>query len=289
MKKAAVRPVGLGVVSEQMLPRPDLLSTEYYCDFLRKNDCEAAVGVTIMREHGRAFNMSTLTARADPDANMAGARVLTNLAPHLQRAFRHYRGRPPMATTEQMSMLDAAGIAVVMVGPSGTMMSANPSAMKLVDRGEVCSISPVGRFLIGNVEAAMVMRQMLAIGTPVPRHFTYYEPTPHGQAKVTLVRLNKDPVTEFFAGPTVALLIDILRMEVGELASRLRSRHGLTPAEARLAQALDWGATVKEAANTFGISEGTARQQLKAIFRKVGVSRQAELIRAIHDPTFVSR
>jgi DNA-binding CsgD family transcriptional regulator len=127
---------------------------------------------------------------------------------------------------------------------------------------------------------------MMKSGAPIPRRFTYYEATRRGKAKVTLVRLNKDPVAEFFSGPTVAILIDVMRMEVGDVAGVLVSRHRLTAAEARLAQALERGATIREAASAFGISEGTARYQLKSVFRKVGVTRQAELIRAMHDPRF---
>jgi DNA-binding CsgD family transcriptional regulator len=284
MKKAAVRPVGLGVVSEQMLERSALLRTEYYSDFLRRIDCEAAVGVTVARDGSRAFNLSTITHQADTEKNVPAARVLTNVAPHLQRAFRHYRAAAPTAASQQMTMLAAAGIGLVTVGPNATMTSANPVAMELIHRGEICSTSPLGALSVRNAEADTVMRQMLSAGSP--RHFTYHESTGNGRAKVTLVRLNRDPVAEFFAGPTVAVLIDIVHMDVGDVAANFSSRYRLTPAEARLAQALDRGTSLKEAAVAFGISEGTARQQLKSIFRKVGVNRQSELIRAMHDPAF---
>ncbi|MGO4838211.1 helix-turn-helix transcriptional regulator, partial [Rhizobiaceae sp. 2RAB30] len=94
MAKASVRPIGLGVVSEQMLDRGELVRTEFYGDFMRSIGAEAAVGVTIVRESGRSLLLSTLTDRADPNLNMAAAETLTRLAPHLKRAFRYYQTGP---------------------------------------------------------------------------------------------------------------------------------------------------------------------------------------------------
>ena len=58
-----------------------------------------------------------------------------------------------------------------------------------------------------------------------------------------------------------------------------RQTLGLTPAEARLAARLRFGLSLKEAAEELGISVNTARNQLKSIFEKLGVNRQADLVR----------
>jgi DNA-binding CsgD family transcriptional regulator len=52
----------------------------------------------------------------------------------------------------------------------------------------------------------------------------------------------------------------------------------LTPAEARLAAQLGCGASQTNAANALGIARNTARSQLRAIFDKVDVHRQSELV-----------
>ncbi|WP_462119605.1 helix-turn-helix transcriptional regulator [Methylorubrum extorquens] len=51
----------------------------------------------------------------------------------------------------------------------------------------------------------------------------------------------------------------------------------LTPAEARVARDIARGLGVPEAAVQAGVTEGTIRSQLKAVFAKTGTSRQAEL------------
>ena len=53
----------------------------------------------------------------------------------------------------------------------------------------------------------------------------------------------------------------------------------LTPAESRVAAALAEGATVREIAAATSRSESTVRWLLKQIYAKLGISRQAELVR----------
>jgi DNA-binding CsgD family transcriptional regulator len=58
----------------------------------------------------------------------------------------------------------------------------------------------------------------------------------------------------------------------------IRGLFDFTPAEARLARALCDTITLKNAAKCLGITEGTARTELKSIFRKTAVSSQSELL-----------
>jgi DNA-binding CsgD family transcriptional regulator len=56
---------------------------------------------------------------------------------------------------------------------------------------------------------------------------------------------------------------------------------GLTPTEARLALYLAEGLSVAVYAQSFEVSVGTVRSQLKAIFAKTGVNRQGALVRLV--------
>lgn len=58
----------------------------------------------------------------------------------------------------------------------------------------------------------------------------------------------------------------------------LQSLFGLTPAESRLAAGLAAGQSLEAYATASGISPMTAGAQLRAVFEKVGVHRQAELV-----------
>lgn len=59
---------------------------------------------------------------------------------------------------------------------------------------------------------------------------------------------------------------------------RLATQFELTPAQARLAAHIRDGGSLADHAAAAGIAQGTARQHLKIIFQKIGVSRQSELV-----------
>jgi DNA-binding CsgD family transcriptional regulator len=58
----------------------------------------------------------------------------------------------------------------------------------------------------------------------------------------------------------------------------LQDLFDLTPAEARVARGIAAGKTTRDLAAEAGLAVGTVRQQLKSVFGKTGVSRQADLV-----------
>lgn len=69
--------------------------------------------------------------------------------------------------------------------------------------------------------------------------------------------------------------------ETGVLWTSIRESFGLTAAEARLARKLRDGRTLQEAAEVLSVSVNTVRNQLRAVFDKMGLKRQSDLIRAL--------
>lgn len=59
----------------------------------------------------------------------------------------------------------------------------------------------------------------------------------------------------------------------------LKRNFGLSPAQARLTMLLMTGQSVKDIAAGLGITDGSARQYLKLIYRKTGTRRQTDLVR----------
>ena len=57
--------------------------------------------------------------------------------------------------------------------------------------------------------------------------------------------------------------------------------YGLTPAEARLASLVVDGHDPASAARALGVSANTVKYHLKTVFDKVGVGRQADLVRRV--------
>jgi DNA-binding CsgD family transcriptional regulator/PAS domain-containing protein len=81
--------------------------------------------------------------------------------------------------------------------------------------------------------------------------------------------------------PGVALCIVDPLSDISAGVGMACEMHGLTQAEIRLAKHLVAGLTLTDAAVAAHIQEQTARAYLRQIFSKMGVSRQAEMVRVI--------
>ncbi|MDO8902129.1 MAG: alpha/beta fold hydrolase [Phenylobacterium sp.] len=83
------------------------------------------------------------------------------------------------------------------------------------------------------------------------------------------------------AGNASAALIFPALEASDHLWRTIRESFGLTPAETRLAARLKDGLTLKEAAEDLNVSLNTVRNQLRAVFEKMGLNRQSDLVRAL--------
>ena len=83
------------------------------------------------------------------------------------------------------------------------------------------------------------------------------------------------------SGARIALVLELPRRQQERIARRLRTEYGLTQAEVRVAMEIARGDGRDAAAARLGLSVNTVRTHLVSIFDKMGVRRQAELIRAI--------
>jgi DNA-binding CsgD family transcriptional regulator len=84
------------------------------------------------------------------------------------------------------------------------------------------------------------------------------------------------------AGDSARLLLTATPVErEAPLGPLLSERFGLTASEARLAGHLASGRDLRAAAEAMGVSRHTARKYLQIAFSKMGVRRQADLVRRV--------
>jgi DNA-binding CsgD family transcriptional regulator len=74
---------------------------------------------------------------------------------------------------------------------------------------------------------------------------------------------------------------DLDRADPSLAVPAVRALYGLTEAEARVACLVGYGLAPLDAAGALGVSEATARTQLKQVFVKLGISRQSDLVTAV--------
>jgi DNA-binding CsgD family transcriptional regulator/PAS domain-containing protein len=281
MPKAAVRPVGLGVIADQMLPHVELVKTEFYNDFLRSIGCRSSIGVTILRENNRSFNLSTLTSSTDTGFNRINADLLTRLAPHLQRAFDFMR-RDKAGNETGRSLFDAIGVGLIYISEGRQIRSMNLAAEQMLGTDAGISVTPTGR--LSSSDRDFLEHLALFSGYRPPAAagpFTARFSSPCASFKCTLVRLTSDFMTEFLQGPTAAVVIERIPVACPELNDHWPAKLQLTAAELRIASSIAAGLSPRETARLHGISYETARTHLKKIYSKLGVNSQVALVRRL--------
>ncbi|MBB3656298.1 DNA-binding CsgD family transcriptional regulator [Rhizobium sp. BK650] len=284
MPRAAIRPIGLGVIADQMLPREQLLKTEFYNDYIRWIGCESSVGVTIMREHGRSFNLSTLTFSADPDFNRSNAELLSDLAPHLRRAFDFIRREHsnPHRDENGLALFDAIGIGIVYIGEDQAIRSINSAAEEMIAEGEAIGVSTTGRILINDNELASRLSALLCRRVPALSPASTRIRMKNASFKCTLIKMQSDFITDFLEGPRVAMIIERTRLPMCPDPDDAMPRiDRLTAAEMRVAAGIAAGLSLREVARANDVSYETARSHLKNIYSKLGVNSQVGLVRRL--------
>ena len=103
----------------------------------------------------------------------------------------------------------------------------------------------------------------------------YAELYPSMAPRLRQILASRDPKLRRRIG---VLVKAIAAADAGRL-QRLKAAYRLSPAEARLALHIIDGGSIASYADLTGVTPGTARVQLKSVFAKTGVSRQAELVK----------
>lgn len=185
------------------------------------------------------------------------------------------------ATSGVLEAFDASGTAVVQLDSMACVIRLNPEAEKLIGYG----IRVIKRRLVAERREAtqaldraldaLLWRQTATLVPPValPRA---------GRLPLLAYPLGLRCIADNpFADCRAMLVLIDPEQRRRPPEALLRHTFDLTPAEAKLAARLANGETLETVSDVLGITKSTARNQLKAVFAKVGIHRQAELVSVI--------
>jgi len=224
---------------------------------------------------------------AKPQYSDSELDVLALLGRHIEKSLRLSIRLLEMKSTnlglgEALARID---VGVFALDSSGDVVFSNSSGQRLVGdlfdlekdrlgiRHEAARKSfekELDRTLVGGIyNLAAPLRPIIAKSSLSDRRFTIY----------LLPVVNPSHLAEDFLSRTRTILLAI-EQKIGEPTDPtvVRDLLGLTLGEARVAALVGSGLSPKEAAERLGIAKETARNVLKRVFLKVGVSRQSELV-----------
>jgi DNA-binding NarL/FixJ family response regulator len=199
----------------------------------------------------------------------------------IQAALRS-RGEAASVPVEQMSAkaaIDMLACGVIVLGERGQVLFTNQRAGALLARRDGILVENTGICRASGAEGTRLLHTAirLARDTGASDALTI-ETRDHGALRV-VVRPRADDVTA--GGALICLYLFAADDDPAVDPNLLRGMFGLTPSESRLAAALASGLALEAAAQAEGWTLNSAKTYLKSVFGKLGVSRQADLVRVV--------
>jgi len=283
-------PLDKVVALEDILPDNELISSDYYQHYLKPVNLFRILGVDTAEPGGMIARLR-ISRRGSEDAFECSERELLEfLTPHLRRAIEIYARLNRMTAERDVyaGAVDQLSVASIILDEQGKLLTTNAVGRALLDQGAGLSLRD-GRLMIEGREFNKELQSALATiikaqkngETSVVRALRV--PRPGERSDLGLV-IKPVPLSEWSEGqssPSAAVFISDPDLKESTSRQVLGELFDLTPAEANLATLLARGLSLAQVSDAQHISQHTARAQLKSIFAKMGVSRQAELVRLV--------
>lgn len=283
------RGIKLGIskvgASQDLLTDAEFQETEFYRDWCRHLDVFYVVGSVFRTGQEELGVVGIHRPRASGTYVEEHKSLVSRFLPHIQRALqiRNRLGQAAFLQRVSLENLNRTDTATVVVAADGHVLFANPQAEALfVHSGAVC----VHNGRLGAATQSDTVRLLSLIRSASNMGEARNEPG----GVMALRKPNALPLTVLVApfrlaltglpAPGAIIFIRDPNRSISAVAA-LQALFQLTPAEARIAEALANGKSLAEIAVSQRASRQTVRKQLKAIFAKTGTNRQAQCVAAI--------
>jgi DNA-binding CsgD family transcriptional regulator/PAS domain-containing protein len=279
----AAAPVGVVQVSHRLISDREFEHSENYQAVFRPNGNFYAMGTHVARVDDRAVHIGVHRPRSEGPFSESERRHLEYFSPHLGEAFKLMRVLDQFQSAMQQSFaaLDCLGYGVWMTGPDLRCRWMNAAAEDAMQMGLHGLAVNRDVLMLRNADDQSLLdaavRRLTAGESSLER-------LPLGTSGCSLMLFHdeRNPAIPGLAGEgaITVFLLDAQRL-IHLNADELRQNWRLTVAEVRLVGEFLRGHDLTEAAGCLGISPHTARTQIKSVMQKLGVNRQAELMRKL--------
>ena len=262
----------------------------FYQEFLRDYGIGQSLAAIASLGSGRLLSIASQRSLSKGLYQREEVETMTLLSPHIARAL-------SIAAALIEARRDASDFAdaverlawgVVMIDASGNVRHVNAVAQQFL--GDGLSVSR-GRIHAASRKDDARMQAAIKAALPsngVPSSGVFID-RPSGRAPLYVeaapVRPRLDPLEAMTLGAGgVMLLVRSLEAKASNISDQLKSM-GLTPAQSRIAASVGKGESLRLVADAHGITYQTAQTHLRAIFSKLGIQRQAQLITLVNQLT----
>ena len=189
------------------------------------------------------------------------------------------KARSPGGELPAKVVVDQLRCGVIVLGHRGQVLFTNQRAGSLLARRDGIAVENSGICRADSVEDTRKLHSAIRAARDLGvSDALSIETQRYGPLRIVVRPREADAGAD---GPVVCLYVFAADDDPGIDPRLLCGMFGLTSSESRLAAALANGQTVEMAADAQGWTQSSAKTYLRNIFNKVGVTRQAELVRLI--------
>jgi DNA-binding CsgD family transcriptional regulator/PAS domain-containing protein len=280
---------GAVFTDETICPQPRGRFAEYY-DFLERFDVDNCTGVIVEQERDVGAAIMVYRPRKGSPFETVESALLTKLHGHLRRAARlsleSIRKNETAAAHE--ALFENLTYSAILLDRHGDVLALNSRAEELLRRAGG-HIAVTNRSLVFARRADQDKLKDAIAAALSPFSPTHLQGLPFlvscpgvGSIRLSVIMLPTalaEGGVGFYGLPDIPCAMVALTELAPSVDPRLlQALFGLTRTEAELAARLASGQNVKAVAAERSVSEGTIRVQLKAVFAKLDVSSQAQLV-----------
>lgn len=279
-------PVGRAATETTLLQISQWRRAPLLNEFLLPADSPHFMPVWLHRADSKAVTLSIQGTRRRGPFEAADVEALQQLAPHLARALairdrlESLRVRADtLATT-----LNRVNFGILILDSMGCILESNTVAEQLLRSDSGMCRKSDGTFWLRGPPGVELSHWMLAGRVPSSNANGLWRiPRPlAGPLSVVATPLQPTLVTSWLRrDPRWMVLVFDPEVEMQVSSSLIRCNLGISTREAEISALLVAGCNLRDIAARLRISVHTARNHLKAIFRKTGLRSQSELIRRL--------
>jgi len=284
---------GKAILDRQLVPHREFRATRFYRDFLsRMGIGRVCLGVVFEGAAGLpGTSLSVFRDAHDPAFNRSDQSWMELLVPHVSRSLGIMQ-RLDTAKLQNASLLasfDRLKLGVALLDEDMAVLHLNRAAKAVVDRGDGIFVDEQRRLGSGAGGSQGLSRWLEGVKDAPPERQSHFldgrrvARDEQGRSyMVQCVAIPPDSAWTARSEPVahVVFITDPATIELPN-PSRLVELYALTEAQAKVVLQIANGGSYKQVARRLKISEETVRSHVKAIYPKVRVNRQADLVRLI--------
>ena len=266
----------------------ELKTSPTYNELLVRCGGQNSLNVRMDGPGGSRIVWATTDPKRSNDWSSGQIEMIQRILPHIRQFVRI---RQAMANADALgvsfnNLLDITKLGVIYLDRRGRVIETNDRARGILRQGDGLSGEggTLGALLpADNARLAKLLARVLPVSDDQGVSGSITLRRARGRPRLTLHVSPVGPRHKAFGVRHVAALALVVDPENGlEIdPNRMAALLGLTPREARVAVLLAEGLGVSDVAAATGRQESTIRWNLKRIYRKQGISRQAELVRLV--------